>query len=141
MDLGDGRYRQETASWEVLANGFTQLFEAYLIELVRVMTVHQVSKMFGVTDQKVWSLVKKYTNLGWEAADDSAVNTIRLDETATRPGHDYVTLFVDLTARRILYDTPVKTAKQLPISILIFKHIRAFLRKSNKFRVICLQPL
>ena len=66
LDLGEGRYRQATVTWEGLANGFTLLFEACLIELVRVMPVHQVCKMFGVTDHKVWSLVKKYTNLGRE---------------------------------------------------------------------------
>ena len=106
MDLGEGRYRQATAQCESLVNGFTLLFEAILIALVRVMPVHQVCKMFGVTDHKVWSLVKKYTNLGREAADYSAVNTIGLDETAARLGHDYVTLFVDLAARRILLEIP-----------------------------------
>ena len=67
--------------------------------------------MFGGTNHKVWSLVKKYTNLGREAADYSAVNTIGLDETAARLGHDYVTLFVDLAARRILYDTAGKNSE------------------------------
>jgi hypothetical protein len=69
LNLGEGRYRLATAPWEGLANEFTLLFEAFLMELVRVMPVHQVCKMFGVTDHKVWSLVKKYTNLGREAAD------------------------------------------------------------------------
>ena len=113
LDLGEGRYRQATAPCEGLVNGFTLLFEAILIALVRVMPVHQVCKMFGVTDHKVWSLVKKYTNLGREAADYSAVNTIGLDETAARLGHDYVTLFVDLAARRILYDTADKNSETI----------------------------
>ena len=30
MDLGEGRYRQATAPWEGLANGFIMLFEAIL---------------------------------------------------------------------------------------------------------------
>jgi len=113
LDLGEGRYRQATAPWEGLANGFTLLFEAFLMELVRVMPVHQVCKMFGVTDHKVWSLVKKYTNLGREASYHSAVNTIGLDETATRLGHDHVTLFVDLATRRILYDTACKNSERI----------------------------
>ena len=113
LDLGEGRYRQATAPWEGLANGFTLLFEAFLIELVRVMPVNQVCKMFGVTNHKVWSLVKKYTNLGREAADYSAVNTIGLDETAARRGHDYVTLFVDLEERRTLYVTAGKNSETI----------------------------
>ena len=113
LDLGEGRYRQATAPWEGFVSGFTLLFKAFLIELVRIMPIHQVCKMFGITDHKVWSLVKKYTNLGREAADDSAVNTIGLDETAARPGHDHVTLFVDLEVRRTLYDTAGKNSETI----------------------------
>ena len=94
-------------------SGFTLLFKALLIELFRIMPIHQVCKIFGITDHKVWSLVKKYTNLGREAADDSAVNTIGLDETAARPGHDHVTLFVDLEVRRTLYDTAGKNSETI----------------------------
>ncbi len=113
FDLGEGRYRQATATWEGLANGFTLLSEAFLIELVRVMSVNQVCKMFGLTNHKVWSLVKKYTNLGREAADYSAVNTIGLDETDARRGHDHVTLFVDLEERRTLYVTAGKNSETI----------------------------
>ena len=96
LELGEGRYRQATAPWEGLDNGVTLLFEAFTKEFVRVMPVHQVCKIFGDTDHKVSSLVKKYTNLEREAADHSALNTIGLDETAARRGHDHVALFVDL---------------------------------------------
>ncbi len=113
LDLGGGRYRQATAPWEGLANWYTLLFEEFLIELVQVMPVHQVCKMFGVTNHKVWSLVKKYTNSGREAADYLAVNTLGLDETASRRDHDHVTLFVDLAARRILYDTAGKNSETI----------------------------
>ena len=57
LDLGEGRYRQAQALWEGLANGFTLLFEAFLLELARIMPVHQVCKLFGVSDQKLWSIM------------------------------------------------------------------------------------
>lgn len=108
LDLGEERYLQVQAPWEGLAHGFILLFEAFLLELARIMSVHQVCKLFGVSDQKLWSLLIKYTHWGREEADYSAVETIGMDETAARRGHDYVTLFVDLDERRTLYVTEGK---------------------------------
>jgi transposase len=39
------------------------------------------------------------------------VQAIGIDETSSRRGHDYITLFVDLNARRLLFATPGKDAK------------------------------
>jgi transposase len=36
MDLGNGKYRLVSTPWEGLANGFTLLFEAMLMELIRI---------------------------------------------------------------------------------------------------------
>ena len=58
-------------------------------------------------------MLKKYTNPGREAADHSAVNTIGLDETAARRGHDHVTLFVELAARRTIYVTAGKNSETI----------------------------
>ena len=105
---GKGRYQQAQAPWEGLANGFTLLFDAFLLELARIMPIHQVCKLFGVSDHKLWSLLTKYTDWGREAADNSSVESIGMDETAARRGHDYVTLFVGLDERRTLYVTEGK---------------------------------
>ena len=113
MDPGEGRYRQAQAHWVGLANGFTLLFEAFLLELARIMPVHQVCKLLGVSDQKLWSLLKKYTDMGREAADYSSVETIGIDETAARRGHDYVTLFLVLDERRTLYVTEGKDSETI----------------------------
>jgi transposase len=39
------------------------------------------------------------------------VQAIGIDETSSRRGHDYITLFVDLNARRLLFATPGKDAQ------------------------------
>ena len=41
----------------------------------------------------------------------SAVHAIGVDETSSRRGHDYISLFVDLEAKRLLFATPGKDAK------------------------------
>jgi len=55
--LGEGRYRPKG-----LANVFNLIFGAFLMELVWIIEAYHFSKKFSVTDKKVRSLVKKYTN-------------------------------------------------------------------------------
>ncbi|MEB8487897.1 ISL3-like element ISAtc3 family transposase, partial [Acidithiobacillus ferriphilus] len=45
------------------------------------------------------------------AVDMANVHAVGVDETSSRRGHDYITLFVDLNARRLLFATPGKDAK------------------------------
>lgn len=48
-----------------------------------------------------------------ENGDYSAVNTIGMDETAARRGHDYVTLFVHSDQRRKIYVTKGKDSQTI----------------------------
>jgi transposase len=101
--LGNGKYRLVSTPWEGLTNGFTLLFEAMLMVLVRLMPVRQVSNLCGLTDHRLWALMKKYTTLARAEADYSAVTQIGVDETAARKGHDYVSLFVDVEKHQTRY--------------------------------------
>ena len=103
VDLGNGRYRLVKAPWEGVSNGFTLLFEALLLEFMKRMPVHQVGRMFKITDNRLWSMMKEYTRLGRADADFSEVRMVGMDETAARRGHDYVTLFVDLAKHTTLF--------------------------------------
>jgi hypothetical protein len=85
--FGRGWFRSAIAPWEAFAIGFTLLFKSFQRELVPIIPVHHVCMTFGVIDHKRWSLIKKYTNLCREAADNSAVDTIDLEETAARLPH------------------------------------------------------
>lgn len=103
VDLGNGSIKQVQAPWEGKASGFTLLFEALLLELSKVMPVHQVSKMTGIYDNKIWKMLGLYVDECREDTDHSEVKRVGIDETAARRGHDYVTLFVDLDQRKTLY--------------------------------------
>ena len=103
VDLGNGKYRLVKTPWEGLSNGFTLLFEAMLMELVRLMPVRQVANLCRLTDHRLWALMKKYTTLARAQADYSSVTKIGVDETAARRGHDYVSLFVDVEEHKTLY--------------------------------------
>jgi transposase len=105
IDIGDGKVRQVQAPWEGHAAGFTLLFEALILVLVKVMPVHQVSQLMGVYDSKLWKMIKAYTETARACEDFSSVEVVGVDETSARKGHDYVTLFVDLEEKKTLFVT------------------------------------
>ena len=103
IDIGQGKVRQVQAPWEGHAAGFTLLFEALILELVKVMPVHQVGQLLSVYDKKLWNLIKAYTGIARVCEDFSEVKVVGVDETSARKGHDYVTLFVDLVEKRTMF--------------------------------------
>jgi transposase len=97
--------------WAREGSGFTLLFEALVMAMVREMPVLRVARMVGETDQRLWRVIDHYVAKAREAVDMSEVHAIGVDETSSRRGHDYISLFVDLKAKRLLFATPGKEAQ------------------------------
>ena len=108
VDLGNGKIRQVQAPWDGHAPGFTLLFEALILELVKVMPVHNVCQLLNVYDNKLWKMIKAYTNKARAEEDYSGVTVIGLDETSVRKNHVYVSLFVDIEEKRTIFVTEGK---------------------------------
>jgi len=108
VDIGKGKKRQVKAPWEGQSYGFTLLFEALILELVKLMPVHQVSQLLGVYDAKLWKMMDDYVTLTREQEDLSEVKIVGVDETSVRKGHNYVSLMVDLEEKRTLFVTEGK---------------------------------
>ena len=108
VDLGNGKIRQVQAPWEGHAPGFTLLFEALILELVRVMPVHNVCQVLDVYDNKLWKMIKAYTNKARAEEDYSKVTVVGIDETSVRKNHVYVSLFVDIEEKRTIFVTEGK---------------------------------
>jgi transposase len=113
VDIDNGKVRQVHAPWEGQTTGFTLLFEAFIMELVKLMPVHQVAKLIGVYDNKLWNLMEKYVETCRATEDFSGVKVVGVDETSARKGHDYVTLFVDLLQKRTLFVTEGKNSETI----------------------------
>ena len=105
VDLGNGKIRQVQAPWEGHAPGFTLLFEALILELVKVMPVHNVCQVLDVYDNKLWKMIKAYTNKARAEEDYSEVTVVGIDETSVRKNHVYVSLFVDIEEKRTIFVT------------------------------------
>lgn len=98
-----GKTRQVTVPWARSGSGFTQLFDAFVIALVREMPVQAVADLLDVGDDRIWRVVTHYVEAARAEEDFSAVTAVGIDETAARRGHDYITLVHDLRARRLLF--------------------------------------
>ena len=96
--------------WVREGSHFTLLFEALIMTLVREMPVLTAARMIGETDKLLWRVIDHYAPEARASVDMTDVHAVGVDETSSRRGHDYITLFVDLEARRLLFATPGKDA-------------------------------
>jgi transposase len=99
--------------WARPGSGFTLLFEALVMTYAKDMPVAALARMVGEHDTRVWRIIHHYVDEARAAADFSAVTSIGLDEKASRRGHNYVTLFVDLDESRLLFATETRESSTL----------------------------
>jgi len=99
----DGRTIMVTPPWSGKLSGFTLLFEALILQLCKHMPVHQLAKMTGISDYRIWNMLDVYVAAARFDEDWSSVSAIGMDETSVAKGHDYITLFVDMNQRRTLH--------------------------------------
>jgi len=97
--------------WARPGSGFTLLFEALIMALVREMPVAAVAELIGEHDTRLWRIIHHYVDEARKDADFSGVKRVGIDETASRRGHNYISLFVDLDGKRLLLGTEGKGAE------------------------------
>jgi transposase len=102
--------KQITAEWARPRSGFTLLFEALVMVMVREMPVKAVANIVGETDVRLWRVVNHYVDEAVEAQDLSATERVGIDDTSSRRGQDYVSVFCDLDERRAVYVTEGRDA-------------------------------
>ena len=90
------------APWEGRSPHCTQEFEAFALTLAREMPVSKVGEILGVTDQKLWRMIFAHVDAAWADLSWENVVWIGADEMNRRKGHNYLTVFVDLQAKRVL---------------------------------------
>ena len=102
--------RKVATPWARASSGFTLLFEAYVLALAKAMPIANAAKRLGEHDTRLWRIVEHYVWRAVEALDLSQVRRIAADETSARRGHDYVSLFVDMARRKVIYVADGKDA-------------------------------
>lgn len=99
--------------WARPGSSFTLLFEALVMMLAREMPVRALSKIVKEHDTRLWRILNHYVEEARSEADFSSVREVGVDETSSKRGHNYVTLFVDLEEPKTLFVTEGKDASTL----------------------------
>jgi transposase len=110
IDCADCGVHLVPVPWARPGSGFTLLFEAMAMTLVTAMPVRAAARIVREHDTRLWRVVIHYVEAALARADFSDVMRIAVDETAAKRGHDYITLFVDIDARRVLFIADGKDA-------------------------------
>ena len=108
--------------WAKPHSGFTLLMEAWLLAMARVLPVAEVSRQTSVSEDRIWHLIRSRVEEAWNEQDWSSLERLAADETSTRKGHKYGTVFLEIegkettrgrgaaNAARLLFFTPGKDA-------------------------------
>jgi transposase len=98
------------APWEGRSRGLTQEFEAFALTLMREMPVKKAGRILGETDQKLWRTLFAHVDAAWQDLSWENVIWVGADEMNRKKGHNYLTVFVDLQAKRVLLAVEGKDA-------------------------------
>lgn len=109
IKTNSGKVRLIKTPWEGIHNGFTLLFETLVLQLSSHMPVNNVSKLTGISNYRIWELLKKYVTMTLEKADYATLEVVGMDETSSRKRHNYITLFVDLKKKKVIFITKGKS--------------------------------
>jgi transposase len=97
--------RLVTVPWARPGSNFTLLMEALLLELVRQMPIHGVARLTRISDGALWRMLDHYVEEAKKKIDCSRLVQVGVDETSARKGHDYISCFFDMDARRLVFAT------------------------------------
>jgi len=104
---GCGTKRVEVP-WARSGSGFTLLFESLLLTLCKEIPVAKVAQLVGEHDTRVWRMLHHYIDKARSKVDFSQVMRVGMDETSSKRGHQYITLFCDMDKRNLLFATEGK---------------------------------
>ena len=97
--------KQIAVPWARAGSGFTLLFEALAMTLMTAMPVAAAARLMNEHDTRLWRVLHHWIERGRARADYADVKRVAIDETAAKRGHNYVSLFVDIDQRRVLFVT------------------------------------
>jgi transposase len=111
IDCPEHGVRLVNVPWARPGSGFTLLFEAFVMTLVKDMPVAAVARLVGEHDTRLWRVIQHYVDTAVARMDLCELRRVAIDETAAKRGQDYISLFVDIDARKVVYVTEGNDAK------------------------------
>lgn len=96
--------------WARPGSGFTLLFEVAMLTYAKQMPIAPLAKMAREHDTRIWRVIEHHVKKARAAMDFSGVTDVGMDETSARRGQDYVSIFMDLQERRVMFATEGREA-------------------------------
>lgn len=110
----DGTINQVSTPWARPSSGFTLLFEAYAMLLIESEApISRVASNLRVTQPRVWRVFDYWIDLAKSKDDLSEVSKVGVDETSSKKGHNYVSVFADMDAHRVVHVCEGKDASTI----------------------------
>lgn len=94
--------------WSRPKSHFTLQFDAWAMRLMAEMPVNAAARELREHDTRMWRIFHHYVDLAMAELDLSDVKRVAVDETSSRRGHRYITLFVDVDTKTVLFATEGK---------------------------------
>jgi transposase len=106
----DGVHLIDQLPWASAGSGFTLLFEAFVMLLAEQMPVAAIARLVQEEDTRLWRLIARLVEAAQATADWSQVSAIAIDETSSRRGRCYVSVFLDAKTHRLLFVSEGRTS-------------------------------
>ena len=136
LKIGDGSIQMVSVPWARKGSGFTLLFEAFALELIRSeMPVSRIGELLGENPNRIWTIFRHHVGAAYQAADHSGIEALGLDETSVRKGHNYITLGVDMQERSVVRVVPGKGASSV---LQIADYLKTKGSPAEKVRHVCM---
>ena len=109
-----GKVTMVDVPWSRSGSGFTLLFEAFAMRLIESeMPMNKVAKLLKVHANSIWTIFNYWVKTSYAEDNIENVTQLGIDETSSKKGHKYITVAVDLEARRVIHATEGKNAKTI----------------------------
>lgn len=92
-----------SVKWSRPESHFTLQLDAWAMRLMAEMPVNAAARELRERDTRMWRILHHYVDQAMAQLDLSAIKRIAMDETSSRRGHRYITLFVDLDTKLVLF--------------------------------------
>ena len=120
--------------WGRKGSGFTLLFEALIMVLVREMPVNAVARLVGEHDTRIWRVLNHHVAEARAKLDFSKVETICVDEKSYKHGHNYISFFMDLGLRRLMFGTEGRDSDTLAAFV---EDLKSHQGTADQIRDVC----
>jgi transposase len=121
--------------WARPGSGFTLMFEALVMTLATAMPVAAAARLVRENDTRLWRVITHYVEKAVASMDLASLARVCIDETAARRGHNYITLFVDIDARKVVYVAEGRGAETVA---KFADHVDAHNSDASRIKEVCI---